>query len=77
MSRPTQLPWDSEDNLKCKTEPPKVPSPPLEAIPLIVSGPSTNCVKLIFFSDGCEFVYLLNLFFNLFSADVADEMQDI
>ena len=72
--RPTQLPW--EHNLKYQTEPPQIPSPPLEVIPLIVSGPSTNRVNLMFFSDGCEFVYPLIMLFNFFSfreADVADE----
>ncbi|KAJ7081626.1 IgA peptidase M64-domain-containing protein [Mycena belliarum] len=29
-----------------------VPSPPLEVFPLVVSGPSTNRVDLVFFSDG-------------------------
>lgn len=33
---------------------PKTPSPPLEILPLIVSGPSDNRVDLVFFSDGCE-----------------------
>ena len=28
--------------------------PPLETIPLIISGPTTNRVDLVFFSDGCE-----------------------
>jgi len=27
--------------------------PPLEMIPLIISGPSSNRVDLVFFSDGC------------------------
>ncbi|KAJ7465162.1 IgA peptidase M64-domain-containing protein [Mycena latifolia] len=29
-----------------------VPSPPLEVLPLVVSGPSSNRVDLVFFSDG-------------------------
>ncbi|KAF7296654.1 hypothetical protein HMN09_01074100 [Mycena chlorophos] len=29
-----------------------VPSPPLEIVPLVVSGPSSNRVDLVFFSDG-------------------------
>jgi len=33
---------------------PNVPPPPLEMVPLIISGPSTNRVDLVFFSDGCE-----------------------
>ena len=58
---PTQLP--GEHNLKCQSGPPKTPSPPpLEVISLIVSGPPTNRVNLMFFSDGCEFVH--PLFFN-------------
>ena len=55
---PTQL--AGEHNLKCQTEPPELPSPPpLEVVPLIASGPPTNRVNLIFFSDGCEFVHLI------------------
>lgn len=50
-----------EHNLKCKTKHPKLPSPPLEVIPLIFSGPSTNRVDLVFFSDGCEFVFNISL----------------
>lgn len=30
-----------------------VPPPPLEIRPLIVNGPSSNRVDLIFFGDGC------------------------
>jgi hypothetical protein len=30
-----------------------VPPPPLEILPLVVSGPSSNRVDLIFFADGC------------------------
>ena len=33
---------------------PNVPPPPLEMVPLIISGPSTNRIDLVFFSDGCE-----------------------
>lgn len=45
-----QLP--EEHDLKCETRSP----PPLDVIPLIVSGSSTNRVNLVFFSDGCMFV---------------------
>ncbi len=31
-----------------------VEPPPLEIEPLIISGPSSNRVDLVFFSDGCE-----------------------
>ena len=53
--------------------------PPLEVIPLIVSGPSTNRVNLMFFSDGCEFVYssshfyFFQPFYDFRRADVTDE----
>lgn len=46
-----------EHNLKCTTEHPHLPSP-LEVLPLIVSGPSTNRIDLVFFSDGCEFIVI-------------------
>ena len=53
-----------EYNLKCKTaKHPKVPSPPLEVVPLIMSGPSTNRVDFVFFSDGCEFVIQISFIF--------------
>jgi hypothetical protein len=32
-----------------------VAPPPLEIRPLIVNGPSSNRVDLIFFGDGCKF----------------------
>ena len=35
---------------------PNVPPPPLEMVPLIISGPSTNRIDLVFFSDGCELI---------------------
>ncbi|KIM42999.1 hypothetical protein M413DRAFT_443814 [Hebeloma cylindrosporum] len=31
---------------------PEVPPPPLDVVPLIISGPSTNRVDFVFFSDG-------------------------
>jgi hypothetical protein len=31
-------------------------APPLEIRPLIISGPSSNRVDLIFFGDGCKFI---------------------
>lgn len=34
--------------------------PPLEIIPLIISGPSTNRVDLVFFSDGCKSLFSHN-----------------
>lgn len=34
---------------------PRVPSPPLEIEPLVVSGPASNRVDLVFFSDGCAY----------------------
>lgn len=34
-----------------------VPSPPLEIQPLVVSGPSSNRVDLVFFSDGCAHLF--------------------
>ena len=70
---PTQLP--GEHNLQCQTEPPQIPSPPpLEVIPLIVSGPSTNRVNLMFFSDGCDFIHPLT-FFNLFNFSGGQMLQ--
>ncbi|KAJ7109074.1 IgA peptidase M64-domain-containing protein [Mycena crocata] len=44
----TRLAWSDSD----KTDFHGVPSPPLEIQPLVVSGPSSNRVDLIFFSDG-------------------------
>lgn len=35
--------------------------PPLEVLPLIVNGPVSNRVDLVFFSDGCEYQKLPNL----------------
>ncbi|KAF8158494.1 IgA peptidase M64-domain-containing protein [Crassisporium funariophilum] len=49
-ARPSQLP--AEVSPECKAHFLKVPSPPLEITPLIVSGPSSNRVNLVFFSDG-------------------------
>lgn len=34
-----------------------VAPPPLEIRPLIVNGPSSNRVDLIFFGDGCTYLY--------------------
>lgn len=36
--------------------------PPLETIPLIISGPITNRVDLVFFSDGCEYPSCLYMY---------------
>lgn len=62
--------------MKCQTEPIEIP--PLEVLPLIVSGPLKNRVNLIFFSDGCEFVHCSDIFHPFFfftfkTADVAHE----
>ena len=40
-----------------------VPPPELKVSPLVVSGPSSNRVDLVFFSDGCEYLkYTLALY---------------
>ena len=39
-----------------------VPPPELKVSPLVVSGPSSNRVDLVFFSDGCEYsAYVLRV----------------
>lgn len=35
---------------------PTVSPPPLEVEPLIITGPDTNRVDLVFFSDGCMYL---------------------
>lgn len=51
---------------------PLVPSPPLEVHPLVVSGPSSNRVDLVFFSDG-----YLPVERDKFLADAARLAEDI
>jgi len=47
--------WDGEyaDDTPYLQEKQNVPPPPLDIRPLIVNGPSSNRVDIIFFGDGC------------------------
>jgi len=52
----SQEPFETTHDLETMASQVSVPSPPLQIQELIVSGPSSNRVDLVFFSDGCTYM---------------------
>lgn len=52
---------------------PEISPPPLEVVPLLVSGSSANRVDFVFFSDGCKLRSLKVLKCLTSSTDIAEE----